>query len=131
MEALGRDWIALPNDAETALRLARRLDLGRLILTGGELSPVVPEIHRAQRHEIVFVDQKLVDRKRCMVNSFHNFAPAEESLARGPLGPLARCTADGTLEAAAAPGLLGLMWHPEREAAPAAEDLRLLGSHFL
>lgn len=36
MAALGLDFVPLPNDPGAALNLARRLDLGGLILTGGE-----------------------------------------------------------------------------------------------
>ncbi len=43
MKALGRPWLPLPNDPATALDLAGRLDLGGLILTGGEDFGQYPE----------------------------------------------------------------------------------------
>ncbi|UQZ91342.1 hypothetical protein C4J81_18770 (plasmid) [Deltaproteobacteria bacterium Smac51] len=159
MKALALPWLALPNDAETALDLAARFDLGGLILTGGEdmgvyperdeteaallswaretgrpavgvcrgfqfmwqwlgggLAPVERAAHVAVRHEIV-----MADGTRRMVNSYHNFAP--EAGGARPMTPLARCAADGNLEMAGCGKFLGLMWHPEREPQPAAEDL--------
>ena len=160
LKALACPWLVLPNDPETALHMARRFDIGGLILTGGEdlglhperdeteaallawcrqnsrpavgicrgfqfihnwlggvLEPVDPDRHRARRHWVEFTDGG-----RREVNSYHNFAPAGEA---GPLTALARYPEDGVLEAAAAPGLLGLSWHPERESRPAAADLDL------
>lgn len=164
LKALGRPWLALPNEPASALGLARRLDVGGLILTGGEdlgqyperdeteaallawcrqnsrpvlgvcrgfqflhhwlggaLEPVDPARHRAGRHLVEFSGGR-----RREVNSYHNFAPAGEA---GPLAALARCLEDGVLEAAAAPGLLGLSWHPEREARPEA-DLDIFKKFF-
>jgi len=161
LKALDCLWLVLPNEPEAALGLARRLDVGGLILTGGEdlgqyperdetealildwsrrnsrpvlgvcrgfqfmhhwlggaLEPVDPARHRARRHLVEFKNGE-----RREVNSYHNFAPAGQA---GPLGPLARCPEDGVLEAAAAPGLLGLSWHPEREARPLAADVDLI-----
>ncbi len=161
LKALDCQWLVLPNEPEAALGLARRFDLGGLILTGGEdlgqyperdetealllawcrqnsrpvlgvcrgfqfmhlwlggaLEPVDPARHRARRHVVEFQNGE-----RREVNSYHNFAPAGQA---GPLGPLARCLEDGVLEAAAAPGLLGLSWHPEREVRPMAADVDLI-----
>jgi putative glutamine amidotransferase len=89
---------------------------------GGRLVPVDPAVHRARRHEIVFEDGSCR-----VVNSFHNLAP---ELPAAPLEPLAWNMADHALEAASAPGLLGLMWHPEREPEPLPEDLRLFHRHL-
>lgn len=62
------------------------------------------------------------------VNSYHDYGidvPASDyrALAQAP---------DGTVEAMAHTRLpwLGIMWHPEREAAPATRDVALLG-HYL
>jgi putative glutamine amidotransferase len=166
LKALECPWLALPNDPEAATRLARRFDVGGLILTGGEdpgqdperdeteaallawcrqdsrpvlgvcrgfqfihqwlgggLEPVDPARHRARRHLVEFTDGS-----RREVNSYHNFAPAGQA---GPLAALARCPEDGVLEAAAAPGLLGISWHPERETRPAAADLDLFKKFLL
>jgi putative glutamine amidotransferase len=164
LKALECPWLALPNEPEAALGMARRFDVGGLILTGGEdlgqdperdrteaalldwcrrggrpvlgvcrgfqfiqhwlggeLAPVAPARHRGKRHLVEFADGS-----RREVNSYHNFAPQGPA---GPLAPLARCPEDGVLEAAGAPGLLGLSWHPEREAAPLAADVELI-KHF-
>lgn len=43
MSALGLMWVALPNMAEQAVKLAERLELGGLILTGGDDIGVFPE----------------------------------------------------------------------------------------
>lgn len=167
LKALGRPWLALPNEAETAVDLAARLDVGGLLLTGGDdigqfperdeteaallnwarensrpvigvcrgfqfihhhlggrLAPVDPARHRARRHEI-----ELAGGKRRLVNSYHNLSP-DFSSGGGPWRPLAVCPDDGAVEAAEAPGLIGLMWHPEREEAPQREDLDLFSRHL-
>jgi putative glutamine amidotransferase len=86
------------------------------------LVPVDPARHVAKRHEIVFTDSA-----RREVNSFHRLVPAGLP---DTLRPLARCAADDALEAALGDGLLGLMWHPERERVPNQEDLHLFKQCF-
>lgn len=48
MAAVGRRWIALPNDPEAAPTLAEALDLGGVILTGGDDIGVFPERDRTE-----------------------------------------------------------------------------------
>ena len=43
LTALGLPWVVLPNEAEAAVELASRLDLGGLILTGGDDIGAFPE----------------------------------------------------------------------------------------
>jgi putative glutamine amidotransferase len=85
---------------------------------GGTLAPVDPSIHRRKRHIVLFADG--ISRE---VNSYHNIAPS--ALPPG-LTLLARCAIDGSPEAASGKNLLGLLWHPEREAKPAPEDVLFL-----
>jgi len=168
LQALGRPWLALPNEPEMAVDLCARFDLGGLILTGGEdiglyserdqteaalldwtrqtsrpvigvcrgfqfirhwlggrNLPVDPIVHRATTHEI-----EIEGQGRRVVSSFHNYAPELTGAVEDSLRPLARCLADGADEAAVGPGLLGLMWHPEREAEPKAFDLKLFHQHL-
>lgn len=89
---------------------------------GGGLRACDPSLHRARRHAVRFSDGS-----RRTVNSYHNLAPRE---LQAPLHALAHCEADGLVEAASGGGLLGLLWHPEREAVPHAADLRLVYRHL-
>ena len=89
---------------------------------GGELRSCDSSVHRARRHTVRFTDGS-----RRAVNSYHCFAPQE---LKKPLRVLARCEADGVVEAASGGGMLGLLWHPEREAVPHAADLRLIYRHL-
>ncbi len=166
--ALGLCWVALPNDRESALFLAETLDLGGLILSGGEdigvyperdaceleltrwalrekrpilgicrgfqllhcfwggsLGPVAPELHRGCRHAVTFSDGTART-----VNSYHTKAPLKTPAPGFPLRPLAVCSGDGSLEAAYGQGILGVMWHPEREPVPAEYDLHLVKTLF-
>lgn len=88
---------------------------------GGGLAPADQSRHRGQRHGVRYGDGRLR-----VVNSYHNHvleaAPA--------LLPLALDAEDGSLEAACAENMLGVMWHPEREKRPAEEDLALFRSHL-
>lgn len=86
---------------------------------GGTLKKLSCDGHRAQRHVIRFTDG--TERE---VNSFHNFTPQKVASPPG-LKELAICTADGSLEAACSPNMLGIMWHPEREPDPALADIQL------
>jgi putative glutamine amidotransferase len=89
------------------------------IWLGGALQACSPAGHRAQRHVIRFTDG--TERE---VNSFHAFTP-QRTASPPSLEDLAICTADGTLEAASSPNMLGIMWHPEREPDPALADIQL------
>lgn len=91
---------------------------------GGALKEADVARHVRRRHDITFADGT-----RREVNSFHRFTPDDSG--RAPLEPLARCEADGGLEAALGGRFLGLMWHPERETPPQEADLRLLREHYL
>jgi putative glutamine amidotransferase len=89
---------------------------------GGALTQVDPAIHRGKRHSVLFADGT-----RREVNSYHNIAPAELP---PTLAPLAQCAVDGRTEAAAGGLCLGVMWHPEREVCPNAEDVNMFLYHF-
>lgn len=93
---------------------------------GGVLSRVERECHVAKRHKIEFTNGKCRE-----VNSYHNFAPDFSGLTiTSPLHVMARCAVDGTIEAIAGENMLGIMWHPEREAMPDEQDLVLFKKHF-
>lgn len=64
------------------------------------------------------------------VNSFHNFAITEKTLA-SQLTALA-WTADGVIKAVQHKRLpwLGIMWHPEREPSLSPQDAALIQQHF-
>lgn len=89
---------------------------------GGELEQINPAVHRATRHDVLFSNGE--KRK---VNSFHNsgiVTPARD------FEVLAVCKEDQTIEAACLkPGILGIMWHPERETVLHAQDLQMITSH--
>jgi len=65
--------------------------------------------HRATRHEVVFEDETILS-----LNSYHNNLIHEQSLSPH-LSVLARCKEDNSIEAFTGRGLIGIMWHPERE----------------
>lgn len=94
---------------------------------GGALTPYGAQEHVAQRHIIDFKNFSDFPLPAREVNSYHKYAIT--TLAPG-LKTLALCRQDQTIEAAFAPRILGLMWHPEREPLPNQQDLRLL-HHFL
>ena len=121
------------DDTELAL-LIHALDQGLPILgicrglqlmwthLGGQLSPVSG--HRAVRHPIQGIEGPRT------VNSFH-----AQALAADPSLPGVEILAkaeDGTIEALRLPGkpVLGLMWHPEREAMPSENDIALVRTLF-
>lgn len=90
---------------------------------GGGLRKVNPGLHVRARHALAWLDGSGEDRRE--VNSFHN--NGLDSAGMPPdLEILARCEADGSVEAVGARELpwLGLMWHPEREWEPHPADLR-------
>lgn len=79
--------------------------------------------HVARRHEVT-----LRQGSRRVVNSFHRWAAR-----RLPADWTAEAVCgDGVVEAArhVEEPLLGIMWHPEREADPVPDDLALLRNHF-
>lgn len=89
---------------------------------GGTLGSVDPDIHRARRHTV-----KWLSGAKREVNSYHNLAPVHLP---SMLTPLAHCEIDGKVEAAGGEGLLGILWHPERESQPQADDICLLKNHL-
>lgn len=94
---------------------------------GGKLMPVAVDCHCARRHMV-----DMVDGNEREVNSYHRFSPDFTSLPSGyPLREIARCRIDGVVEAAGGDGgLLGLMWHPEREVSPDSNDIKWFTRHF-
>ncbi|HQF53974.1 MAG TPA: gamma-glutamyl-gamma-aminobutyrate hydrolase family protein [Fibrobacteria bacterium] len=95
-------------------------------LHGARLTPCERGLHVAKRHRIRFAAGHQPLRE---VNSFHGIAvslPLES-----PLVPEAY-SEDGTLEAFRVPDkpIRGIMWHPEREKTPAAEDIELFRTFF-
>ena len=100
---------------------------------GGELRPCSPNDHVATRHTVTFAQELNLpdtDNAEASVNSFHRFAIASSGLADG-LAPIA-ITDDGYVEAfrASDTPLIGVMWHPEREATASEVDCRLLRPLF-
>lgn len=89
---------------------------------GGELVRLAPEHHVATVHAVRFADGG-----ERMVNSYHNNGIL--ALAK-PLEALAVDDQDSSVEAARGKNLLGVMWHPERYAAPVAMDIELFAAHF-
>jgi putative glutamine amidotransferase len=89
---------------------------------GGRLTPT--PYHRATRHTIQFRDCLRV------VNSYHTQGLNPE-LRPHALEILATAE-DGSIEALTIHGksALGLMWHPEREAAPSKQDIALIRPLF-
>lgn len=132
----GEDWGVFPaRDATEAALLDWARDGGIPVfgvcrgaqvinrLLGGSLRACAG--HVAVRHDLQLV-RPVAGSLRHEVNSFHARGLGVEDLAPG-LSPLALAP-DGTVEAFAGPGgvLCGVMWHPEREPAPADPDAALL-----
>lgn len=92
---------------------------------GGSLTALDPAAHRAVRHAVRFADTGS-DRE---VNSYHAWGIASGGLAPA-LKPLAKRLEDGSVEAASGPGMLGIMWHPEREWPGAPEDIKRIREFF-
>ncbi len=93
---------------------------------GGRLQEVSPDTHVAKRHIVTLQSGDKRD-----VNSYHTFAPDFTGLKHDfPLQVTANCAVDGSVEAAAGKGMLGIMWHPEREAVPNATDVAVFKEHF-
>jgi putative glutamine amidotransferase len=90
---------------------------------GGRLSPVTG--HCATRHAIHGVEGQR------MVNSFHMQGLATDSLP--PIMEILASAEEGTIEACRLQGrpVLGLMWHPEREALPSKHDVALIRNLFM
>lgn len=61
------------------------------------------------------------------MNSYHNFGIQQLA---PPLQALALCEEDGTIEAAYADNILGIMWHPERALIPSVVDIDLMHKIF-
>ena len=93
---------------------------------GGRLIPVEPALHVAARHTVRHADGSVRD-----VNSFHNFSPDYSGLPdEYPLREQAICQKDGTVEMSAGDGIVGIMWHPEREPEPDLFDTELFKTHL-
>jgi len=93
---------------------------------GGVLQPCDDQVHVATRHTIRLVDPPIGEPAERTVNSFHTLGIVASTVPP-PLRVLA-CSGDGLVEAlwCAQPRLLGLMWHPEREAQPEVRDRQLI-----
>jgi putative glutamine amidotransferase len=76
--------------------------------------------HRATRHDVVFEDGTILS-----LNSYHNNLIHEQSLSPH-LSVLARCKEDYSIEAFTGRGLIGIMWHPEREMDDKKQSTKLL-----
>lgn len=93
---------------------------------GGRLKAVSPDIHVAKRHGVAM--RSGTGRE---VNSYHRFSPDFAGLKSDfPLRVVGTCAADGSVEAAAGEGMMGVMWHPEREAVPDTADVALFTECF-
>lgn len=78
---------------------------------GGEIRPGEPEfvsLHRATRHYV------RIGNEDYDVNSFHTNELSTTSIPKD-LTVLAKGSEDESIEAIQAKGILGIMWHPERE----------------
>lgn len=99
----------------------------------GELMPCERADHVATRHKIRLMDELNAfaeDGGSATVNSFHTQAIGDGDLPSGLI--CLATTEDGYVEAFksdTAP-LLGVMWHPEREAPASRMDRNLLRRHF-
>lgn len=95
------------------------------LLMGGHLAAC--EGHVAVRHPVELA-RPVAGSVAHEVNSFHAGAIPPEGVAPG-LEALAHAP-DGTVEAFASPNgrIIGVMWHPEREARPSPLDTELLRS---
>lgn len=90
-------------------------------LMGGSLRPEFSSLHTATHHAISFKDK----RKTRIVNSFHANVIMEDDLARGLTA--SALAEDGSVEAFsnADGSITGILWHPEREKNPDAQDIKL------
>ncbi|MCF6281526.1 MAG: gamma-glutamyl-gamma-aminobutyrate hydrolase family protein [Candidatus Polarisedimenticolaceae bacterium] len=97
------------------------------LFMGGKLTPISG--HVAVRHSISSVDAH--DHLPGMINSYHNWSISPEGLANG-LKPIA-VDCDGNIEAFkhVEKSLLGIMWHPEREAPFDPLDIELIKRSLL
>ena len=64
--------------------------------------------HRATEHDVIIEDNIR------SLNSYHNKRIVEKSMHQS-LSVIARCKEDFSVEAFTRPGLIGVMWHPERD----------------
>jgi N5-(cytidine 5'-diphosphoramidyl)-L-glutamine hydrolase len=165
LEACGMEAVPVPNRLDSVARWAAALDVGAVLLSGGEdlaeLGGTAPErditeyalLDWARNRELPVLGvcrglQLLAYRSGVMlrrveghvalehtvctdggiesVNSFHRWG-----FDRAPSGFTVTAAAeDGTVEAMrhATLPISGIMWHPERYAAPRAADLELVRS---
>ena len=79
--------------------------------------------HRATTHTIVMGETQHT------VNSYHENRLAEETLPAA-LEVVARCPADGSIEAVRGERLLGIMWHPERSREIPAWETTMIKEFF-
>lgn len=93
---------------------------------GGELKLLDKKLHVSRHHTIRLDDGTIRE-----VNSFHTLGVSSDMLA-AELSAWAFCTEDGTVEALRAKHapFCGILWHPEREAIPHAEDIALFRQHL-
>lgn len=99
------------------------------VFFGGELVPLGG--HVAVQHDLQITAQAPAAWRQRQVNSFHTLGIAKLA---SPLLPLAYARgADGApyVEAAYADGVLGCMWHPERETQSHKDDVELVQSFFV
>ena len=66
-------------------------------------------IHRTKQHNVITEEGNVV----CL-NSYHNNVIVEKTIHKS-LSIIARCELDNSVEAFRRKGLIGMMWHPERE----------------
>ena len=93
---------------------------------GGEIEQrngIFSVFHVATRHQIV------INNKVEEVNSYHSNALIDWSKPE-MLKVIGRCKEDNTIEAFQGNGLLGLMWHPEREDTFSKWEARLIKKLF-
>ena len=96
------------------------------IFFGGKLAKV--KNHVKKRHTII---GKVTNNKEVEVNSFHEMGFKKKHLS-SKLNPLAICPTDGVVECFdhKKQGILGIMWHPEREKKFKKFDLDLIKFFF-
>lgn len=164
MQAVGVEWIPLPNIGTNIVNLTDHLGLTGLLLSGGnsigqmlerdetetallqwalkrnlpvmavcrglqmlqhffggKIVPIDKARHVRQRHMI-----KLQNGTEREVNSYHTLGVLSNMLSN-KLVPLAICPLDNTIEAVCGRDtpVCGMLWHPEREPVPFAEDVAL------
>ncbi|NDY56124.1 glutamine amidotransferase [Desulfovibrio sulfodismutans] len=96
------------------------------LLCGGTLARTVDRTHVAVRHAVLSAGKSALAE----VNSFHNLTITGDGLGEGLAGSV--WAPDDTVEAFHLTNgrAVGVMWHPEREPAPAVHDLALLQELF-